>query len=322
MSITRYVKVGEEETFAEETAVSTETIDPESAEIDPVEEDKMVYPGMSGLDRIVATGVYSTEGSFTLPMDSDVAPLFFKWALGGYEVEGDTDSYTHTFYPSTTPLMDSFTMKVGKDIMEHVFLGNAITNLELAIENEWASLTVETVGAKDKRSDLDEDSEFTEGDVFAAHQVTIDREDTDISPDIDAMTLTVETGANVEDAQGPGSRYPQRSYRGSMVVNLEMTIGFVDESDLQRFWGGNDGPADNEVEESKYVLHIGEDIALTFPRMIYMSSTQPVEGRDHIVQTITARALVDQSEGTEAQGPMIMDVTNSKESYHLDDLTA
>ena len=54
--------------------------------------------------------------------------------------------------------------------------------------------------------------------------------------------------------------------------------------------------------------------------MIYMSATQPVEGREHIVQTVTARALVDDNEDEESQGPVILSVTNDIDSYDLEDL--
>lgn len=313
MSINRYLKIAEEKNFGEEAPGPYETIDPESAEIDPAEDDKLVWEGMSGLDRIAALGAYSTEGSFAHPFDDRVTPLLFKLALGGYEKDVDT----HIIYPQLNTLMDSFTAAIGKDFMEHKFFGNAITDLELEVAEEWASLSVDIVGAKDAKGELEDTVTFTEGNVFAHHQVGLTREDTDITPQLDEMVLTIGTNADVEEAQGPGSRFPQRAYRGALEVNLEMTIGFSDDSELLRFWGNSDGPSEQEMSEAAYTLSLGENIDIILPRLIYTGATQPVSGREHISQTITARALVDQT--VEHNGPIILQVTdNGVDSYDVD----
>src|SRR5699024_6667602 len=129
-----------------------ETLDPETVSIDPEDEDKLIYEGMGGLDRTVGLGIYSTAGDITLPIDDLATGWFWKWALGGYEVngtEGDNEEggeptapYTHIFSPSTKALMDSFSAKVGKDIFEHIYLGNVIESIELEMEDEWALMTV------------------------------------------------------------------------------------------------------------------------------------------------------------------------------------
>lgn len=314
--ITRYASFAEETSFAEEAGGQKETLDPESAEFDPSEEDKIVYEGMSGLDRLAGLGMYMTEGSLSVPVDKYVAPFFFKWALGNYEVSGDTGAYTHTFSPSTAPTMPTFTSWIGKDILEHVFLGNAVSTIEIEVEDEWANMSVETVGVKDKRGTLQENVDFTEGKVYAAHEVSLSKGDTDITADVQSMTFSLETGASAEDGQGPGSRFPKKIYRGAMVVSLETTLGFTDPQELINFWGDSDGPSENTMEEAAYTIHLGEDIEITLPRVIYMSATQPVSGREFIEQTVSVRALIDTDAGNE--GPVIVSVTNDKESYDVE----
>src|SRR5690606_9724813 len=87
-------------------------------------------------------GAYFSEGSLTTPVDLVAFPWFFKWALGGYSKQGE-GPYTHTFFPQQSPLMKSFTARVGKDIFEHVFTGMVVSTLELALEDQLLLGTVE-----------------------------------------------------------------------------------------------------------------------------------------------------------------------------------
>lgn len=304
--------IGEETEYAVEATEYSETLDPESAALDPESDDKLIYEGMSGIDRIAKLGVYSTSGSITLPLDDLATGWFWKWLLGGYEVEGTEPSYTHIFTPKRETLMPSFSAKVGKDFIEHTFLGNVIESVELAVENEWALLTINVLGAKDKKSTLEENIEFTEGNVFTAPMASLEKNSTDISASISAMNLSIETGADIERGQGFGSRFPTKAFAGSLVVNIELTLGFDTEDELITFWGGSDGPSNENIDEVEYSVHFGDNVDLTFPRLVYTASGQPAEGREGIEQTVTARALFDD---TTKEGPILVSLTNGKESY-------
>ncbi|UOQ43352.1 phage tail tube protein [Halobacillus salinarum] len=312
MAITRYLQIGEEANYGEEASTYAETLDPETVDIDSEDDDKLIYEGMSGLDRLAQVGVYSTSGSITLPVDDLASGWFWKWALGGYNVTGDGSTpYTHEFTPKRGSTMTSFSAKVGKDIFAHIFLGNVIESIELEVENEWALMTVNTLGAKDKHGTLEEQT-FTEGNVFTAPMVTLDRDGSDVSPDVSSLSLSVETGANVEDSQGVGSRFPTKAFMGSMVVNLDLTLDFENTDQLTQFWGGDTEPSTDTISEFGYTLHIGENYDISFPRMIYTSSNQGVEGRDAIQQELTARALFDP---TNQEGPILVSLTNDKAEY-------
>lgn len=323
MAITRYLKIGEEKEYAKEAEEYEETIDPETASLDPAGEDKLIYEGMGGLDRTAGLGVYSTEGDIEIPVDDLATGWFWKWALGGYEVKGTEEEddegettikapYTHTFFPSTSALMDSFSAKIGKDIFEHIYLGNVITEIELEIEDEWALMSISTEGAKDKKGSLDDDIEYTDGMLFTAPMASLSKDDSDISPSINSLSLSLETGANIEDSAGFGSRFPTKAFRGSLVVELELELGFDSTDELLTFWGDNDGPSETNMEEFGYTINLGDSLDFIFPRLVYTSSEQPAEGRDGITQTVTARALYDDKE---KEGPMIVSLTNDKESY-------
>jgi len=312
MAITRYLMIGEESQYGVEATSYPETIDPETANLDPAGDDKLIYEGMSGLDRKAGLGVYSTEGDITFPLDDRVSGWFFKWALGGYEKTGDAAPYTHIFTPSTKPLMDSFSAKIGKDIFEHIFLGNVIESIELEVESEWALMTVSTLGAKDKKGTLATTVDYTEGQLFTAPMASLTKGATDKSAAINSLTLSIETGADIEGSQGFGSRFPTKAFRGSTVVEMEMELGFDSTEELLAFWGGADGPSSTTIEEMNYTLSFGDNLDFIFPRVVYTSSEQPAEGREGIVQSLTARALYDDATGT---GPIQISLTNDVESY-------
>lgn len=304
MAITRYLKIAEEKEFGEKASKDDRfTLDPESAEIDPEDDDKLIWEGMSGLDWLAAVGPYSTSGDIVLPFDKNVAPWFFKWALGGYEKDGKT----HKFFPDRKPTLTSFTAWIGKDITEQIFLGNAVEEIELEVEDEWAEMTVSTVGQKDEKGELDDKIKYDVTDAFTAPMVTVERgDDNDMTADVDSLTLTISTNAEVEDAIGPGSRFPQKAYNGELEVTLEMELGFTKTDELERFWGGSDGPSKDTIEDFPITLHLGEDVDVQLPRAIYTQAEQPAEGRDTIVQTLTAQGLVDPDEDNE--GPIIVSV--------------
>lgn len=313
MAITRYLKIGEESEYGVEASEYPETLDPESASIDPAGDDKLIYEGMSGLDRKAGLGVYSTAGEITIPLDDKATGWFWKWALGGYEVQGDgNNGYTHIFTPKTGGLMPSFSAKIGKDIFEHVFLGNVVETIELEVESEWALMTVTTLGAKDKLAELDSDIEYTEGTMFTAPMASLTKNGTDKSASINTLSLSLETGANIEASQGFGSRFPTKAFRGPMLVELELELGFDSTEELFSFWGDSTGPSTERMDEFSYTLSFGDNVDLIFPRLVYTASGQPVEGRENITQTLTARALYDDKT---KEGPIIVSITNDKPSY-------
>lgn len=309
MSIYRYVGIGEEQEFG--VAVpAVEYIDPESAEMDPSGDQAIIYEGISGLDRIAKPGAYFSEGSITAPVDLDVFPWFFKWALGGVSTTG-TGPYTHTFSPQQSPLMPSFTVRVGKDIFEHVFSGVVIGSLELSLEDQLLLGAVEMLGGKDEKGTLVDPVNFTQGPVYAFHEVNATIDGVDESAILETFNLTIETGADNEAGRTVGSRFPRRAYRGALVVEMEMTLAFDSTRHLEKFWGAPTGPTTGNLQEFPMTINVGPNIDIVIPRGIYTAMEQPVAGRERIEQTATLRGLVA-ADGT---GPIQISVTNSKESY-------
>lgn len=323
MAITRYLMIGEEQEYGVEASQYSETLDPESASIDPAGDDKLIYEGIGGLDRTAGLGVYSTAGDITIPLDDLATGWFWKWALGGYEVTGTeqededgntiiTAPYTHIFTPQLGGLLPSFSAKIGKDIFEHIFVGNVVESISLEVDSEWALMTVSTLGARDKRSTLETDLEYTEGMLFTAPMASLTKNGDDKSASVNSLSLSLETGADIESSQGFGSRFPTKAFRGTMIVEVELELGFDSIEELLAFWGESDGPSTTNIDEFGYTLSFGDNVDFIFPRLVYTSSGQPAEGREGLTQTLTARALYDDKE---KEGPIIVSITNDKESY-------
>lgn len=311
LGITRYFS------FAEETIFGTfvpavETIDPESAELDPSGDQALIYEGVSRLDRTVAPAPYRSEGSFSTPFDLTAFPWFLKWALGGYTVTGTYSTFTHHFFPEQSALMKSFTARVGKDVFEHLFSGCVVGSLSLELDDGFFTGSVDIMGGADQKGTLQASPTFTQGEIYAPHQVTAEIDGVDESANIESFSISIDTGADNEAGLTIGSRFPSRAYRGALAVKIEMGLSFFSTTQLERFWGTATGPSINKLTEIETTIYVGENIDILIPRAVYTAMSQPLSGRDRIEQSATIRALV-KDDGT---GPIEFSITNDKESYN------
>lgn len=313
-TITKYLRYGEESTFGQETTNYAETVDPTTASLDPAGDDKLILEGIGGLDRTVGLGVYSTAGEIALPVDDVATGWFWKWALGGYEVAGTSGSFTHTFTPQLGGLMTPFSCAIGKNQFEHVFTGNVITEISLEADSEWASLSVSTVGSRDKHAALTDDIEYTEGVMFTAPDGRLVSGQTDLSADINSVSLSVSTGASIENSAGFGSRFPTKGERGSMEVALDLSLSFDSMDQLIQFWGSSTGPSTDTIVDESYTLSFGDALDIVIPRTVATNVEQPADGRGTITQSLTLRGLYDQ---TTRSGPVEVHLTNARESYSI-----
>lgn len=308
MGITRYLGFAEETTFGT-AATAVETIDPGSAELDPSGDQALIYEGVSRLDRIVAPAQYTSEGSIETPFDLEAFPWFLKWLLGGYSVTG-TGPYVHSFFSQDSALMKSFTARVGKDVFEHVFSGCVVSSLSLELDDSFLTASIDVAGGKDAKATLATPT-FSQGDIYAPHQVTATINGVDESAVIESFSIKIETGADNESGVTIGSRFPRRAYRGALTVEMEMNLSFFSTTQIEKFWGTSTGPTSTALLEFDTVINVGSDIVINIPRAVYTTISQPLSGRDRIEQTATLRALV----ADDGSGPIEFTVTNDKATY-------
>src|SRR5699024_607346 len=318
MALKRYFGFSEETTFGKASAAK-EYIDPESVELDPSGEQAIIFEGASRMDRLVAPGHYRSEGSVSFPVDLDTIGYFLKWVLGGYDVKGTSSGetgtkapYTHTFTPSMDNLLPSFTARVGKDIFEHVFTSCVLSSLSLELEDGFLMANADILGGKDETATLKKDVKFTDGEVFAPHEVTISMGGQDESTTIQSFSLNIENGADMEAGHTIGTRFPRLAFRGAMLVELEVNLLFFDTKHIETFWGQAKGPIEEgELKDIDTQINIGDNFTIDIPSAIISEIEQPLGGREHIEQTATLRGLLTR----DGEGPISVEIINDKESY-------
>ena len=80
---------------------------------------------------------------------------------------------------------------------------------------------------------------------------------------------------------------------------------------MELFWGDPAGPLACNVGDFPMTIHLGTDVDIILPRLVYTNVSIPLPGRDRIEQTVTARALV----AADGSGPIEFSITNDKASY-------
>lgn len=261
-----------------------------------------------GTGATAEVGTIDTVGASDVTLEKGV-----KFAhSSGEAIDSVTGNVTHVFSVKRSPTIEhSFTARVGKDSFEHAFAGCVLSSLQVAVERDFAMMTLGILGAKDSKETLAASPiGWTDGAVFAPHEVTADVAGSDASAIVETLTLNLQSNANVEDGVTIGSRFPRRAYWGSFMADLSMTLAFADDAELQRYWGGATGPADT-LTEFAVDLHFGANMDIALPRGIYMTAAQPVGGRDRVTQDVTFRALYDTGTDEVVQATVV----NARDRY-------
>jgi hypothetical protein len=313
MAFQRYLGIGKETVFGTEaTAITMKYIDAESAEIEASGDSIIIYEGMSGLDSSMAAGRYGLEGSVAFPVDETSIGIFARGVLGGYAKTGTAPMISHSFVPDRSK-MDTYTMAVGKDQMEQIYMGVAFSGMTLELEDGLLTASVDLVGQKDKKGTGTPSkalSDLVKGAIFAAKDVNVTIGGTDESGKIQSMSVTIENGT--EPFFGFGSRFPSKHIKGAFLVEAEFTMAFEDTAQLERFWGGATGPTNTTPAAFAVNIAVGANLDIILPRAIYTAVSQPAAGRDRIEQTVSVRGLVDAVSGT---GPIEIVLVNAETTY-------
>lgn len=325
-NIARYLGFCEEASFNESPAPEAVMhVDIASASIDVPGETQMIYGG--GLARspyLHRPGFYAPSGDIVYAFDIRSIGFLLKWALGGYSFEGGTPN-VHTIYGSNQNILDSFCARIGKDVFEHVFSGCVINTLSLAVEGEYCQVTANIIAAKDSQAVLKSLSELLLPSEYplAFHEVTAKIATVDQSAKIKGFTLEIGNNLSAESGRTIGSRYPRLIRAGERSITVAKTLMFDDTDELERYWGGETGPADTGSTE--FALEItfdggdGGSMVISLPRVIYTNVEQKPSGRDALEQPVSGRAFLP-SELTgdeETDTDISIELENSEDNMSL-----
>ena len=313
----RYFGSVKEATFNESTPpVATAHVDIASASLDAPSEPDIIYAG--GLQRTAATrrpGFYAPAGNIVYAFDIDSIGEFLRYALGGYVFTVDVPEVglnTHEFYGDASATLPSFVARLGKDILadgtnfEHVFSGCTLSQIQVAVSDALAEATLDVQAAQDSRADIlaITDLLLPTSYPLAFHEMTATLDGVDKSTLIKSAEFTINNNAASADGRSIGSRFPRRIPVGERATTFSIELFWDAILQLQKFWGGNDGPitGPNNVEfPVVFTYNAGDDggafgqdrlMVVTLPAAWYMSAPIQPSGRDEATQTLTGQGLL------------------------------
>lgn len=321
-NLLRYAEVCEETVFAQDPpppAGSGVYIDIASTSLDVAgETDGIVESAFGRSARKKYAGWYSPEGDLSYQVNIRTIINFVKWTLGGYAftagAAGDPAAVpptnaapnVHEAWGSDDRTIPSFTARIGKDLFEHLFVGCTVNSLELEVEDELVSLTVELATRVDSRQPLQ-----SKRAVFTAlpsekeipfHQVNVSIAGVLQRRKMKNLTLSISNNADAESGRYLGERYAGRIPVNERETTCSTEMDYADLQQIERLWGGPDGPSEGGATEFPVSLDYfgglnanGEEqrLVVELPRVFYTTvETQP-SGREETMQPVEIRALTD-----------------------------
>lgn len=230
----------------------------------------------------------------------------------GLTVDFSYGSYVHTITPVDGNVLPTFTCYLGKDLFEHQIFGCVLNQLDLAVEQELAKLTLDIQGAKDKKETIVAlaDLKLTTGQnkerPKAFHDVSLKIGDSgaavgDISAKVRKLQLTVNNNASTEENLGLNSRFPQDGTGGALDISGSITVQFDDLGYKEDFWGGASEPSSDLPQLKALELTIdGGDwgsAVISLPNVLLKAVNIQPSGRDKQMQEISFSALYDSITG-------------------------
>ena len=144
---TRYVTVSLEETFGSEEIVSNGVTSEFAESTLDVAGDTAIKlnRGFGRNTRHIAPGPYIPGGDVTGVLSASFFPYIAYGIGGNYRFNEDT----HYFWNTDGRIAPSYQFAVGKDKVEHVFVGSVMTSLNISCDKEYSDFTASYVCKKD-----------------------------------------------------------------------------------------------------------------------------------------------------------------------------
>lgn len=312
--ILRYAELVEEAEYAPASSylaanAKSVFIDPRSIAMDvPSESDAIVPSAFGRAPNRKYAGFYAPSGDFAFNGNVRNLAHCLKWVLGGYAFTAGatpgTDPNIHESWGSDTRILPSVQARMGKDNFEHLFQGMVFDTLSIEVEDELSIVTIEANASKDGKAALQSPAA-----VLAALPIEIEIPFTKVTVTFNGVvqarkvkTLTFNIGNNSDPEMGRylGSRYAGRIPANEREVTIECEVDFSDTSEIERIWGGANGPTD--IGSSTFPVELtfagaaGQSCSIQLPKFFWQTvETQPEE-REEISQSLEGRALASSVE--------------------------
>ena len=319
----RYFSFGNEATYGELSTNRIMYMDLGKCGIDAAQGAYLDVPTMDRTPSRTKKGFYSPTGSSEYAMDLVSLPYFMRYFAGDYTfTEGDSSEFNlHEIYQTPKRKLPSFSAFVGKETFEHQFDGLNIDKLGISVSDGLCNCSFDVIGRKDHKGTLKNESEITrhEGYPLAFYEVNTYKDIEDLSPRI---TNWAWEGSNSGEAKpGQGDMHPRKIRANAASPTLKIDMEFEDESLLQEYWGGPDGPTpktDVFSLQSDFVDENGYSMNFKLPKCYLKTVPQTLEGSDAIQQSIEIGLLADvvtlTDEVTKVKTPYLASILNETPS--------
>jgi len=264
------------------------------------------------VDDIISIGIGSTiEYRVVTSVESDVVsfttPLVYDHEAGEAVIEvekvgpTETELKLHEFYGGNSPDLESFTIRAGKDVLEHVFAGCCFNTLSLTADSGLVMANLGIVAQKDSSATLKSVSELTLTTDYplAFYEVLASVNESDVSTNVTSMVMNFNNNISTDRGRHLGSRFPTKFKGNARDITATIQMEFENETYLDLFWGADGVPSNTGSSEFPLLLTFNGGAEVGYMTMnlqnVYLESitTQP-SGRDSLIQTLNIRAMLEE----------------------------
>lgn len=323
----RYFGFKKESSFGTEASGATFDIDVASAGLDVPDDPNIEVPTLNRFQTRHIAGYYVPKGSVEYPVDVQTITHFLYFGMGGYAFTTETPLKTHEFWTTESFTLPSFTARIGKDNFEHVFLGTTVNKINLSIEDDLATMKMDMIAKKDKKSNIRTSLTQPPGDLFpiafynVTASITKGENTTDISSEVKAWEFEISNGIKEDTGRGLGSRFPYYFEAREGECSLTLKMRDDDSEILEAFWGDSSGPGSSQTPFSLTTTFNAGDygtMTVQFPKCYYKkidTSIKGAEPREPSVEIGCEAAEVTLMDGnTKKITPVYIKVQNSLSS--------
>jgi hypothetical protein len=162
----------------------------------------------------------------------------------------DSGQYVHTITQEASLVLPSATVRLGKDLFEHIFPGQALTKLTMKLDNKGlCSAQLAFSGGEDTKGTIVERADLLipQGYPLAFHNAQFKLAEygevlEDISAKVYSLNLELDMGHDKAGGFALGSRFPQKEVAGEIKCSGDLELEFDSTDMKEAFWGGASGP--------------------------------------------------------------------------------
>jgi len=242
-----------------------------------------------------------------------------NYATGAVALTGLTEStdyyhdysygfISHTISPKNDDVLDSATLRLGKDNFEHMFVGCAISQLTLSVEREFLTFAIDIVGGEDSKETITPlaNLKLIKHCPVAFHNVDLRVADKGVTPvsisaKVNSLELVINNNSSTEMGMGLNSRFPNAAFAGEFELTGTMNLRFENTTQKEDFWGAATGPSADGPTEKNMDIYMDSggwgNALISLPRAVYQTVAIQPSGKDKLMEDVAIIGYQDEITG-------------------------